>query len=323
MIHQEGVLPAGYQAALTGSAYYVWENPGFLRISGADRKAFLQRQTTNDIQMLKPTGCLVTVLTNPAARILDVLIVLDESENLLGITLPGHSGATHHYLQSRIFFNDQVTVVDASQEMALIDLLGLGVVDLLTHLGIDRAPKENEVSLLTINGIAVQVIHQHGLGNRMVCQIGQVGDVLTALEQSGATRLPYDTWDIIRIEAGIPVGGQELTSEYTPLETSLGWAVSDSKGCYTGQEVIARQLTYDKVTRNLAGVRMEIRAQSGENLYSPEEDRQVGMITSAAVSPRLGPLALAILRRPFADPGSRLALGKHNGPIATVVSLPF
>jgi folate-binding Fe-S cluster repair protein YgfZ len=108
MINPEGFIPEGYQVAISGAAYYVWENPGFLRINGVDRKVFLQRQTTNDIQMLKPAGCLVTVLTNPAARILDVLTVMEEPESLLTRTLPGHSEATHHYLKSKIFFNDRL-----------------------------------------------------------------------------------------------------------------------------------------------------------------------------------------------------------------------
>jgi tRNA-modifying protein YgfZ len=320
---QEVVLPVAYQAAISGAAYYVWENPGFLRISGPDRIAFLQRQTTNDLQMLKPAGCLVTVLTNPAARILDVLTLVEEFECLLGITLPGHGGITHHYLHSRIFFNDKVNVADASQEMALIDLHGPGSEDLLACLGIDRAPEENEVASSEINGSTLQVIRQHGLGYRLACQSGEVAGLRAALDQTGAICLSNETLDILRIEAGIPAGGQELIDEYTPLEAGLSWAISHNKGCYTGQEVIARQITYDKVTRHLAGLRLERPAQSGENLYSPEEDHQVGMITSTAVSPRLGPIALAILRRPFDEPGRRVALGDPKGPSATVVPLPF
>jgi folate-binding protein YgfZ len=320
---QNVVLPEEYQAAISGSAYYFWENPGFLRISGTDRRAFLQRQTTNDLQMLKPAGCLVTVLTNPAARILDVLTLVDETDSLLAITLPGHAEATHHYLRSRIFFNDKVSVANPSQEMVLIDLLGPGIADLLGRLGIDRAPDETEVAVQEIKGITVQVIRQHGLGYRLVCQTGQVVALLKFLDQAGLTRLSYETFDILRIEAGVPAGGQELTDEYTPLEAGLGWAISGSKGCYTGQEVIARQMTYDKVTRHLAGIRLERPAQAGEKLYSPEEDRQIGEITSTAVSPRLGPLALAILRRPFDEPGRKVTLGEASGPAGKVVSLPF
>lgn len=323
MISQEKIFPHGYQAAISGSAYYVWENPGFLRISGADRQAFLQRQTTNDLRQLEPTSSRVTVLTNSAGRILDVLTLLDEHDHLLAITLPSHGGITFNYLRSRIFFNDKVNIDDASQAMTLIDLVGPGSAEQLAQLGSKPAPAENEVSSWETTGGSVIGFTQRGLGYRLACPTGQAPALLAALDQSGAARLSYDTFDLLRIEAGLPAGGQELTAEYTPLEAGLDWAISSSKGCYTGQEVIARQITYDKVTRHLAGLHLDQAIQTGESLFSGEEDRQVGTITSAAVSPRLGPVALAILRRPYDQPGSQVLLGRPDGPAAAVVSLPF
>ena len=164
---------------------------------------------------------------------------------------------------------------------------------------------------------------QRGLGYRLTCQSSQAPALLAALDHAGAVRLSYETFDLLRIEAGVPAGGQELTDEYTPLEAGLGWAVSASKGCYTGQEVIARQITYDKVTRHLAGLRLNHPVQAREEVFSAEEERQVGTITSAGISPRLGPIALAILRRPYDQPGTQVTLGINNGLAATVVSLPF
>ncbi len=284
---------------------------------------FLQRQTTNDIRLLEPASCLVTALTNPAARILDLLTLVDQSKSLLAITLPGHGGTTHQYLRSRIFFNDKVTVDDLSHEMTLIDLLGPGSLGLLAQLGMESALVENRVMSWEMAGGLVQGFIQRGLGYRLTCQSNQAPALLAALDSAGAVRLSYETFDLLRIEAGVPAGGQELTDEYTPLEAGLGWAVSASKGCYTGQEVIARQITYDKVTRHLAGLRLNQPVQAREEVFSAEEERQIGTITSAAVSPRLGPLALAILKRPYDQPGGQVALGKQDGPTATVVSLPF
>jgi folate-binding protein YgfZ len=323
MSNQNNPILQGYQAALIGSAYYLWENPGFLRIGGADRQAFLQRQTTNDLLQLEPSGSLVTVLTNPAARILDVLYLLDESDHLLAITLPGRGETTDDYLRSRIFFNDQVNIEQASHSMALIDLVGPGSVELLTQIGCNPLPTENAVVSWEIAGGSVIGFIQHNLGYRLVCHAGQAPDLLAALDQSGAARLPYEVFDLMRIEAGLPAAGQELSEEYTPLEAGLDWAISSSKGCYTGQEVIARQITYDKVTRHLAGLRLDQRVQPGETAFCVDEDRPVGTITSAAISPRLGPIALAILRRPFDQPGSQVTLGSKNGPAARIVPLPF
>ncbi len=320
---QESAAPEEYQAAVSGSAYYVWEAPGFLSISGADRLDFLQRQTTNDIRLLEPASCAVSALTNPAARILDLLTLVDESNSLLVITLPGHGGTTHQYLRSRIFFTDKVTVDNLSHEMTLIDLLGPGSLGLLAQLGMESALVENRVMSWEMAGGLVQGFIQRGLGYRLTCQSNQAHALLASLDRAGAIRLSYETFDLLRIEAGLPAGGQELTDEYTPLEAGLGWAVSASKGCYTGQEVIARQITYDKVTRQLAGLRLNQPVQAREEVFSAEEERQVGTITSAGISPRLGPIALAILRRPYDQPGTRVTLGNNNGLAATVVSLPF
>ena len=320
---QELAPPEEYQTAVSGSAYYVWEDPGFLRISGADRLDFLQRQTTNDIRLLEPARCVVTALTNPAARILDLLTLVDQSKSLLAITLPGHGGTTHQYLRRRIFFNDKVIVDDLSHEMTLIDLLGPGSLGLLAQLGIESALVENRVMSWEIEGGFVQGFIQSGLGYRLTCQSSQAPALLAALDRAGAVRLSHETFDLLRIEAGVPAGGQELTDEYTPLEAGLDWAVSASKGCYTGQEVIARQITYDKVTRHLAGLRLNHPVQAREEVFSAEEERQVGTITSAGISPRLGPIALAILRRPYDQPGTQVTLGINNGLAATVVSLPF
>jgi len=205
----------------------------------------------------------------------------------------------------------------------LIDLLGPGSLGLLVQLGIESALVENRVMSWEIEGGFVQGFIQSGLGYRLTCQSSQAPALLAALDRAGAVRLSHETFDLLRIEAGVPAGGQELTDEYTPLEAGLDWAVSASKGCYTGQEVIARQITYDKVTRHLAGLRLNHPVQAREEVFSAEEERQVGTITSAGISPRLGPIALAILRRPYDQPGTQVTLGINNGLAATVVSLPF
>ncbi len=106
-----------YQAALSAAAFYRVTRAGYLRLQGADRLAFLQRQTTNDVTRLAPGHTILTVLTNPAARILDVLLLLPEPDDVMGmLTLPGLAGETARFLKSRIFFKDQVSLSDASHD---------------------------------------------------------------------------------------------------------------------------------------------------------------------------------------------------------------
>jgi folate-binding Fe-S cluster repair protein YgfZ len=114
----------GYTESLMHAAFYMQPLSGYLRISGEDRHAFLQRQTTNDINRLLPDQVLETILTSPAARIIDVLALFDEADSIGGVTLPGLGQETKDYLRSRIFFLDKVSIEDASEEYTLIELLG-------------------------------------------------------------------------------------------------------------------------------------------------------------------------------------------------------
>ena len=131
------------------------------------------------------------------------------------------------------------------------------------------------------------------------------------LAGAGVEQLSPESHHILRVEAGLPAAGAELTEEFTPLEAGLEYAVSGAKGCYTGQEVLARQTTYDKVTQHLVRLRLEAPAGAGERLWAG--DKVVGVITSAAVSPRFGPVALGVVKRPHHEPGSELTAGE-GGP---------
>ncbi|MCC6904745.1 MAG: glycine cleavage system protein T, partial [Anaerolineae bacterium] len=144
--------------------------------------------------------------------------------------------------------------------------------------------------------------------------------VNTLLEQGGVIPLSGAERELRRIESGIPGPDGELHEAYTPLEVGLHDLVSGTKGCYTGQEVLARQVTYDKVMKHMVGVRL-----SGETTVGAEltlEGRTVGLLTSSTVSPRLGPVGLAVVGRAAAEPGTVLGFADRNGS-AAVCSLPF
>jgi folate-binding protein YgfZ len=122
-----------------------------------------------------------------------------------------------------------------------------------------------------------------------------------------------------RVELGRPLPGAELVGEYNPLEAGLAWACAENKGCYTGQEIIARQVTYDKVTRSLVGVTGAELPEAGAALSV--EGREVGKITSVAFSPTLNaPIGLAIVKRPYDVAGAEL---QAEGRTLRVATLPF
>jgi folate-binding protein YgfZ len=317
-----------YQAAIQGAAYSIVSSSGYLRIHGEDRLAFLQRQTSNDLRLAQEGRAVLTVLTTPAARILDVLYVLLEPDALGVITLPGHGESTARYLKSRIFFMDKVTLVEASAELAQIDLMGPQAPGVLAHVGVDLTLQPNQVAGAILSGAsslrALALEPSFGLGVRLLFPSKDIAALQAFLAQAGALQLQDEDYSILRLEAGLPAAGAELSEEYTPLEAGLHVAISSSKGCYTGQEVIARQLTYDKVTQHLCGLRLARRAAPGERLWSANGS-PVGRITSAASSPRFGEIALAVVKRPHHDPGSDLWVGEafETAAQVQVAALPF
>jgi folate-binding protein YgfZ len=314
-----------YQAAYQQSAFFQLPESGFLRIAGEGRLDFLQRQTTNQVGDLGPGKTVLTVLTSATGRILDVLCLIHLAESIGAITLPGFGARTARFLRSRIFIMDKVTVEDASASFAQIDLLGPEAGAVLEHLGFASIPQAGEVVMVYIGQAEVSLIamdHSIGLGYRLLIPAEVVQAAQDALHEAGAVALDEETYHILRVEAGLPGAGFELTEDYTPLETGLQGAVSTSKGCYTGQEVIARQINYDKVTQHLTGLKLSSPAEPGDRAWA--EGKAVGTITSFALSPRWGAIALAVVKRPFQQPGTLLAVGQplEETSSAQVVSLP-
>jgi tRNA-modifying protein YgfZ len=318
-----------YQAAISQSAFLRLPQAGLLKIKGPDQEAFLQRQTTRDIGLLEPGKALVSVLTSPTARILDVFYLIkggtSQDPEITAITLPGRAGRTAQFLKSRIFFNDNVIVHDAGEDFTQIELPGPFAEILIRELGASDLVEVEGSKQVDLEGCQALVISPgpgFGLGYRLVIDSADAEKVEAALEKKGATRLTEQVYDLLRIEAGLPGPAGELTEEYTPLEVNLGGAVSDNKGCYTGQEIIARQLTYDKVTRQLVGLRLEAPAGPGAALKS--EGKPAGLITSATVSPRFGPIALAVIKRTFLDLDASLEVTSESGQArAQVIRQPL
>jgi folate-binding protein YgfZ len=157
-------------------------------------------------------------------------------------------------------------------------------------------------------------------GYEIVLEQEKLGEIVGRLNAVQATTLDsQDAYHARRIELGRPLPGAELTGEYNPLEAGLAWACAENKGCYTGQEIIARQVTYDKVTRTLAGIVSDQPLSVGSALSVGS--RAVGAITSAAYSPLLGmPISLAIVKRPHDAAGSELQCEQK---VVRVRELPF
>jgi folate-binding protein YgfZ len=287
--------------------FYHHPTPGLLRIAGEHRRDFLQRQTSNDLRPLAPGRAIQTVLTSPTARILDVLTLIEAGENLLAITLPGRAEATARFLKSRIFFMDRVTVADESAAWQQVDVF-------------DPDSAIKLVGTIPAAGDVAKTEWGYVIGNGGLTDDGWrlLFPAEMAVLIPGGVVLTPQAYAAHQVECGHPSPAAELTEAYTPLETGLQALVSENKGCFTGQEVLARQVNYDKVTRHLAGIRLQAPVDVGTPVTV--DGKAAGEITSSAVSPRFGAVALAVLRRPHHEPGTAVMVGDAPG---VVVALPF
>jgi folate-binding protein YgfZ len=313
----------GLSAASQHAAYFSLPDSGFITIGGMDRHSFLQRQTTNDVRLLKPGRPLFTVLTSATARILDVFCLVDLGETIAAIPLPGQSAASSRFLKSRIFFMDKVTVTDDSDQYTQILLWGPQTDSILEHWGTAGLPLSGQAGVFEIAGERCTLLeyrYPFGSGYRLIVPAQAARSAEKWLTESGMKPMDAQTLEILRIEAGLSWPGHELISDYTPLEVGLLAAVAENKGCYTGQEVIARQVSYDKVTQGLCGLYLEQPASQGDAVWIQE--RRVGTVTSGVISPRLGPLALAVVKRPHFEAGAQVLVGEAKQP-ARVARLPF
>lgn len=317
---------AAWSALTTGAAWVARPNAALLALEGDDRVDFLQRLTTNNIKALQAGQAAVTVLTSPTARILHVFTVLVQDERLLLLPAPGEGAALHRALRGQIFFMDKVRVVDLAGAFTRLRVVGPRAGALLAEALALPAPISDGAFVQRGELIALADERYELPGVELLLRGGaeaaaELGARLTA---AGAPEFTDPAlWEARRIEFGLPAPGAELTSDFNPLEAGLAWACAENKGCYTGQEIIARQITYDKVTRTLVGLRGE-RLQPGATLLA--EGREAGVVAGAAFSPTLGAtIALAIVRRPWHAPGSTLVARAADGsesPVA-VVALPF
>jgi folate-binding protein YgfZ len=316
-------FPTDYTKVLHEAGFFLQSDAGYLDVQGPDRLEFLQRQTTNDLQMLNDDLVVKTVLTSPIARIIDVLYIIFKKDSLGIITLPGRAQTTFQFLSSRIFFNDQVSLTDKSSQRAQILVEGQKAAQVFEKIGLTLPNEKYEIVSDQINDEIIKIIPQDGLlenGFRIITKNAHEKMLLDALLENGATPISEDTLHILRVESGLPGPVGELTQDYTPLEINLENLISPDKGCYTGQEVIARQITYDKVARRMVGLSLKNFVLPGNDVHT--EGKNIGKVTSSALSPRYGPIALAIIKRPYNKSGVIVKVGNDEIP-GVVTNLPF
>ncbi len=299
--------------------YYRHPQTGILRIAGPDQIDFLQRQTSNDLHLLVPERALPTVLTSSTARILDVFYLIQQT-GILAISLAGNGAGMSKYFKSRIFFMDHVTVEDISNQYAQYSLFGPDIEAALQELGLPGSLEAGDLQQVEFHAETITISRHHpqlGLGYLALAPVSIAEALESRLIELGPECISQEDYEIQRIENRLPAANHELSEEYTPFEVGLNSLVSTTKGCYTGQEILARQVTYDKITRGLASLKSDVVLPVGTQLK--QDGKPAGTVTSNGISSALGPIALAVLRRSYLQPGTNLLAQNGSQTIQATV----
>jgi len=302
-----------YAAMTQGAALVDRSESGKLALTGPEAKAFLNGQVSNDIEALAPgSGCYAALLT-PKGKMLADLRVIDTGDELLLLCERNALQALFDALR-RFKIGFDCELHKRTLERGLLSLIGPRSMQLG---GLSRELQEHANAPGEIGGAAVLLIRTDA-GVDVVCDSTDTDRVRAALVTAGAVEVDEDAADVVRVEHGRPRYGVDLDDSVIPQEAGLNErAVSFTKGCYVGQETVARLYYRGKPNRHLRGLRLGEQVQPGTELRLGE--REVGRLTSVADSPRFGAVGLAIVRRE-AQPGDVLDAG---GVRAEVVDLPF
>ena len=313
-----GATSPGYAALTQGCALIDRSERGKLALSGAEAAAFLNGQVSNDVEALQPgEGCYAAFLTPKGKMLGDLRVLATPGELLLDTERVS--------LQALFDLIRRGTIGWAAElhkrtlETALLSLVGPRARELAGAAEAGLPEAEHAHREARLGGTAVRVVTTAD-GVDVLCAAADGSAVSQALAGAGATVVDEAAAEIVRIEAGRPRYGIDLDDTTIPQEAGLNdRAVSFTKGCYVGQETVARLHWRGKPNRHLRGLRLSSPVATGTPLRLGEKD--VGRVGSAGLSPVHGPIALALVRRE-APPGAVLAAG-DDGTTAEVVELPF
>jgi folate-binding protein YgfZ len=326
------VSQTAYEAARRGAGLIDRSGRGRIVITGQDRAAYLQGLLTNDIVALKPgEGCYAAYLTAQGRMISDLLVY--ELGDLMLLTMGGDVVGAVLARLDQFIFSEDVTLGNVSDTFAQYAVIGPESAAMVAAV-LEAVPADALAGLAEHGNLRVSA-GGHPVIVTRVTDTGEPGfdlfieraegDALRArLEAAGAVAIDPATAEAVRIESGVPVFHQDMDEETIPLEAGIeGRAISLTKGCYVGQEVIIRVLHrgHGRVARKLVGIVVGGDAAPRAGATVRSDEREIGRVTSATLSPALErPIALAYVHRDFVAPGTAVTV---DGTPAVVSGLPF
>jgi tRNA-modifying protein YgfZ len=308
-------LDGQYRALREQAGWLERGGRGKLLVRGADAAEYLQGQLTNEVEALTPgSGCYSALLDRKGRMQGDMRVLRVGDDGIwLDLEAEGLEAVRRHLSMYKV--GREVELDDETAARVILSVIGpaAGAVTGAPPLGAEHAHREVEIAGTRCRAVATD------LGIDLIADASDRDALARALGAAGAVEVSDEAAEILRVESGRPRFGREMTPQTIPQEAGINErAVSFTKGCFIGQETVARLHYKGKPNRHLRGLRLQAPVAAGEEIALGE--REVGRVGTAALSPALGPVALAIVRRE-AEPGAVVAVG--GGTAAEVVELPF
>ncbi len=295
-------------------------NWGLLEITGEDRLRYLHNQSTNDFESLQSGRGCDTVFVTPTARTVDLATAYVTDDAVLVIVSPNRRQQLIKWLDKFIFPFDKVKLNDRSAEYIVFSLIGSQSDALLSQLIPETiiGQQTGDHALVTIDEITVRIAVGSGLatpGYTLIVPVAEGAVFWSKLTTMGAIPTGDRFWSNLSIQQGRPTPDRELTEDYNPLEAGLWHTLSFDKGCYIGQETIARLNTYKGVKQKLWGVRLSQKVEPKTPVIL--DDKKVGVLTSYTDTPD-GSFGLAYVRTIAGGVGLSVKVGDATGELVTV-----
>lgn len=300
-----------YQVAHKDAVLVDRSQLGMLKFSGESRLDLIHRMSTNQVNGLAPGAGVATVLTTDIGRIIDRIILYAASEAVYCLTGENNADNIARYLLRFVFFNDDFHIEDLSADTAVFAVYGPQARQRLTAAGFPDADLPlhhwQQVALDDVAAYLHRTDPINGDGYFVMAQMKDRDVLWQRLRAAGLAVADEAAFDFLRIEAGLPRYGRELTPDYIPLEANLWNDVSFRKGCYIGQEIIARMESRGKLAKQLQRLRADGPLETGADILAA--GKKAGTLTSVAEGPA-GFAALGYVKTAVLETGTPLAVGE-------------
>ncbi|GAB5492055.1 MAG: glycine cleavage T C-terminal barrel domain-containing protein [Phototrophicaceae bacterium] len=315
-----GDLEKEYTSALETAVLLDRSHEGRVQLFGKARYDILNRMSTNKMIEMQANEGRATIFTTSNARIIDRIVAYNRDDHLLMVTEPGRSDWLRGFLQKNIFFGDEAHLIDISPITNMFSIHGSNADKIMQSLGLDiDSVKPLYGADFEIDGATIYAIRRKDVvGSHWSIIVSQADAskmyqaIMSAGTEYGLIPAGSLTYNTLRIRAGRPAR-PELNTDYIPLEIGLWDEVNFAKGCYTGQEIIARMESRAKLAKTIVALDLEEFVQAPADISL--DGRNIGKLTSSAEAPNGDIFAIAVIKTQAITLGKRITVGTTSATI--------